>query len=165
MFHAVESTKLLIVTGEKKNDLLEFAMGHSPKMGGLVCTVWVRGNYSISTEILLSCCKMDLLKCTIHGMECAPSEERRYGSCPQSFSSGLTALPSPVNIHDMYNQVKFLKLPTSLSSRPGGHILFFGSTFGCCLCSRIVLEDVIAHIEALAKLTQQDSNEKSYLPK
>lgn len=28
-----------------------------------------RGNYSISSEILFSCCKLNLLKCTIPGME------------------------------------------------------------------------------------------------
>ena len=49
---------------------------------------WVREYYSISTGILLSCCKLDLLKGTIPVMEHTPLKERRkegswFGiSCP-----------------------------------------------------------------------------------
>lgn len=45
-------------------------------------------------------------------------------SCPQSISSSLTALPPLANTCGIYNQIEFLRLPTSLSSRPGGHVLF-----------------------------------------
>lgn len=37
-------------------------------------------------------------------------------------------LPSPANMYGVYNEGRFLKLPTSPSSRPGGHALFSTGT-------------------------------------
>lgn len=60
---------------------------------------WVRGNYSVSTGISLSCCKLDLLKCNMPEMEHASLKEgRRWGSWsgishPQAISSCLTVMP------------------------------------------------------------------------
>lgn len=34
-------------------------------------------------------------------------------------------IPTSANMYDIYNQLSFLKQPTSLSLRPGGQILFF----------------------------------------
>ena len=45
-------------------------------------------------------------------------------SHPQSASSCPTVLSPLANIYGIYNQVKFLKLPVSLFSRPGGEVLF-----------------------------------------
>lgn len=40
---------------------------------------WVLGNYSISPGIPLSCCKLDLIKCTVLEMERAPLKEEKIG--------------------------------------------------------------------------------------
>lgn len=62
----------------------------------------------------------------------------------------------PANMYGMYHQVKFLKLTTSISSRLGvqcsvfywyDHWLIFGQSTD--------LEDIITHIEAPTKFTQQ----------
>ena len=85
---------------------------------------WVRGNYSISIGIPLSCYTswtcwniLYLEWNTYHW------RRRRWESwsgifCPKSISSLLTVLPTPAKMYGIYNQIKFLKLPTSLSSRP-----------------------------------------------
>lgn len=57
------------------------------------------------------------------------------------------------SIYDGNNLVKFLKLPASLSSRPGGHVVFYRyehlvAIFVPCRS----LEDMI-HTEALSKFT------------
>lgn len=76
---------------------------------------------------------------------------------PQSISSGLTMLPPPANKYVMYSQVKFLKLPTSLSPRPrpGGHMLFSAGTI---ICEHFVpsfgQENIMAQIEARPEFTQ-----------
>lgn len=88
--------------------------------------LWMRGNYSVSTRILLSCCRLEMLKHTIPGIQHAPLKGgRREGSCfcTQSISSCLTMLPPLENMYDMHNQVTFPKMPTCLSSRPGGYVL------------------------------------------
>lgn len=36
----------------------------------------------------------------------------------------LTVLPAPASLHGVYNQVKLLKLPAFLSSRPADRVLF-----------------------------------------
>lgn len=95
--------------------LLQFVMGCSTGMGELSYP-WVKGNYSTFTWVALSCHKLDLWKCTRHGMEHAPlKERRRWGSCsgissPQPISSHLAVPPSPANKYGVYNQVEFLKL-------------------------------------------------------
>ena len=53
----------------------------------------------------------------------------------QSLSSCLTVLPPLANRYGRHKLVKFLELPTCLSWRPGGHILFLlGRSFGGCPC-------------------------------
>lgn len=91
---------------------------------------WVRGNYTISTGISFSCFKSDLLKCTIPEMEYTPRKGERWEfwsgiSWPQPISSYLLVLPPLANQYDRHSKVKLLKWPTSLSSRPRGHALFF----------------------------------------
>ena len=97
----------------------------------------VNENHSILTGILVSCYKLYLLRHTISGMEFVPVKEgSRWGSWSdishiQSIFSHLAMLPPPANIYGMYNQVRVLKLPTSLSSSPDGHILFLTGTIIC----------------------------------
>ena len=61
---------------------------------------WVKGNYSISSGIPLSCCKLDLLKHMVPEMEHTVLKEgRKWGSWssishPQSTSSCLRVLPT-----------------------------------------------------------------------
>ena len=62
-------------------------------------------------------------------------------------------------VDDMH-QIKFLKLPTSFSSRPGEDVLFFHwNNHLPTLCPIIGLEDIIAHIEALPTFSQQTLND------
>lgn len=117
--------------------------GISHRNGWVTWHPWVRENYSNSTGIALLCWKLDLLKCSLPEMEPTPWKEgRTWGSwsgtsCPQPISSHLTVddMAPPAIMDDRHNQVKFLKLPTSLSSRPSGHILFsISASFGLHLC-------------------------------
>ena len=91
---------------------------------------WMRGDSAVSTRILSSCYNLDLLIYVIPGMKHIPlKEKQRCGfwlsiSHPWLISSCLTMLPSPGDRFGKHNQVKFLKLTISLSSRPGGNILF-----------------------------------------
>lgn len=75
---------------------------------------------------------------------------------PPFISSWLNLLPLLTNVFDMYNEVKFLKFPASLSSRTGGHILFPTDTFFWLpfFFPSIVMEAITAHIEALITFTQ-----------
>lgn len=63
-------------------------------------------------------------------------------------------------MYGIYNQVKFLKLQTSRSSRPGGHVLFttdndhLAAVFFPC----IGLEYVTARVETFANFTQKGLN-------
>ena len=61
MDHCAVLLGILSSTTPGKGNLLEFAMGE--------LYPWVNRNYSISTWIPLSCCKLDLLKCTVPRME------------------------------------------------------------------------------------------------
>ena len=61
MVHCAVLLRILSSTTPGKGNLLEFAMGE--------LHLWVSGSYSISTRIPLSCCKLDLLKCTVPRME------------------------------------------------------------------------------------------------
>lgn len=68
----------------------------------------------------------------------------------------------PANMCDINNQVKFLKLPTSLPSRSREHILFStGVIIWTVFVPSIVLEAIVLHIEALTKFTQQALNDRS----
>lgn len=102
--------------------------------GWIASNHWVRGNCSVSIRIPLTCCWLELLKHIIPGMEYAPRKEGMF------LGVLVWHIPLPVQLlmpdnaasPDQYvrydNQVKFLKLPTSLSSWPGGHILFSTGT-------------------------------------
>lgn len=49
--------------------------------GSVISHHWVKENYQFCTGIPLSCHKMELLKCTVPGMEHTPlKEERRWGT-------------------------------------------------------------------------------------
>lgn len=90
--------------------------------GRITSQSWVRENYSISTEILLFCCKLDLWEHTIKR-----GEKRGvpvWHILPQPISSHLAVLPPPASIYGMNNEVKFLKLPVSSFSRSGRRNLF-----------------------------------------
>ena len=63
-------------------------------------------------------------------------------------------------MYGIYNQVKFLKLPTSVFWRPGGHVLFSICTINLAavIVASTGLEDIIALVESIAKFTQQALN-------
>lgn len=90
-------------------------------------------NYSVSTGISLSCCKPDLLNALYLEWNMPHWKKGEGGSSGLAYPAPTSAphtwwCSSPANMYGMHNQVKFLKLPTSLSSRLGGHILFSTST-------------------------------------
>ena len=62
------------------------------------------------------------------------------------------------NMYGIYNPVKFLELPTTLSLRLDGHILFSSAKVAAVFIPSIDLVDIIAHIEAITKFTQQVLN-------
>lgn len=71
----------------------------------------------------------------------------------------LTGLPPPAKMYSMYNWVRFVKLPTSLSLSPDRCIFSpLVQSLGHQLCLSLVLEDIMAHTEALIKPTQQTLN-------
>lgn len=72
----------------------EIYNGMSHQDGWVTSHSWVRRNCSISTEIPLSHYKVNLLKCTIPGMEHAPLKEGRWGGGP-----GLAYLVSSPSSH------------------------------------------------------------------
>ena len=60
--------------------LQESGMGYPPSLilkQFMFWTLWMRGNYSVSTRILLSCCRLEMLKHTIPGIQHAPLKEGR----------------------------------------------------------------------------------------
>ena len=61
-------------------------------------------------------------------------------------------------MYGIYNSVKFLELPTTLSLRLDGHILFSSAKVAAVFIPSIDLVDIIAHIEAITKFTQQVLN-------
>lgn len=75
-------------------------------------------------------------------------------------ASHLAVLPSPASMYGIYNQVKFLKLPTLLSSREVELILFsLVWAFGYHLCSIYCPGGYYSTKEALTKFTQQVLND------
>lgn len=126
--YAAENTKPNQQLGNKLS--AGICNGPSCQDGGVTLYLWMRGSYSISPGIPLSCYKLYLLKCTMPGLEHIPLKEvEKCGywssvSCPQAISH-LRVLLSLANMYALYNQVNFLKMPASLSSSPGGNILFF----------------------------------------
>ena len=111
---------------------LEFAMGCSTGICELLCTPGRTslGKYTITTGI---CCPAASWTCeSIQSLEWNKRHSKRgegRGPCltlshPQSISSPMTVLPLLANMYGIHNWVKFLKLPTSHASSPGGHILF-----------------------------------------
>lgn len=84
-------------------------------------------NYSISSEIPFAGHKLDFLKHSILVMEHIVLKEERMWM----LWSGI--LSSLVNMYNIYNQLKFLKLPTFLSSWEVEHILLSISMFMCPL--------------------------------
>lgn len=101
----------------KRNCRLALAMGCPAWLGELLSTP--RENYSVPTDMFLSCCKPDLLKHTILETKYAPSKERRKWGTGLAYpvpSPSLHASLPPANIVGMNNWVKFLKLqPATLS--------------------------------------------------
>ena len=68
-------------------------------------------------------------------------------------------------MYGVYSQVKFLKPPTSLFSRPGGHFFFPPvQSFGRCLFPSIGLGDIITHIVALTEFMEQALNDSWQSP-
>ena len=83
---------------------------------------WVRGHYSVSTRIRLSCCRPNQLKCTLPGMEHVPSKRGEgevlvwhFPPTPQSISSHLC----------------FPTSTTGSSSKCCSHINIQGSDHSC----------------------------------
>lgn len=119
MFHVAESTKS-VCAWERR--LLEFAL-RQHRDGRVTSYPWVRANNSFSSRTPLFCCKSDLLQCIWLETEHTPLRERRMWeslACP-THSASLHTWQCCLPVH---NQVKLLKVPTALSSRLGGHILF-----------------------------------------
>lgn len=81
------------------------------------------------TGILLSCYRLHLLRLTLPGMEHAGDEEGTgrgifiWHISPLVHFLTLDSAVSP-SMYGMNNQVGFLELPASFSSRSRGHILF-----------------------------------------
>ena len=127
MSYATGNTKSHHTLG--KHYLLEFALGHPTWLSELLCEQELLSLHWDPIVLL----QARPVECTIPGMKHAPLKqgrrwELRSGiSCPQFNCLCLTVL-FPPNMYGMHNQVKFLKLPTSLSSRLGGHILFSTGT-------------------------------------
>lgn len=131
----------------------------------------VSENCSLCIGISWSCSKADLLKCIIPGTEHAPlNKGKRWGSwaatsCPQSISSLPTALPPLANTHGVHNQVEVLKLPTSLSSRPGEPLLIPAGTIIWLLCPLRWRGSMFRHTrKPLTKFTQQALNDSQQNP-
>lgn len=109
---------------------------------------WLQGIYSFPTGILLSCCKSDLLKYTVPGLEHTPLEERKRWEfwsalfyC-EPISSLLTVLPLLVNMYGMHNQVR-LPLLTARWARNTYSVFHWYDHWGtvCVPCTaRRVLE-------------------------
>lgn len=77
-------------------------------------------DYSVPPAIPSSCRKLDLLKHACPAQHTPLKKGRAWrswsGAChPQPISSHVTVLPFPANTRGMHSQVKFLRLPTSLS--------------------------------------------------
>lgn len=62
----------------------------------------------------------------------------------------------------MYNQVRFLKLPTFLSSSQVGTFCFLLVSYLAAIFVPIGLEEVMEHREALTKFTQQALNDSQH---
>lgn len=110
----------------ERSYLLEFAMGCPAGMGELLQTTeW---------EEIAQCPlgPIDLLQArtieTLYTWDGISTIKRgKKKSIPvllQSISSCLTMLSAPVNMYGRHNQLTFPRLPTYLSLRPGGHVLF-----------------------------------------
>lgn len=102
-------------------------MSHSPGWGVI----------TQSPLTSFSCCYPHLLNRTHYSVSdywngiCAFEEGERGEFCPRISAPAhlfLAMLPPLPNKYSMYSQVKLLKLPTSLYSRPDRHILFFSGT-------------------------------------
>ena len=128
------------VTPGRGDQLLGFAIEHSTRMGE-EGPLNLHSRYPAASW---ACWDASNLQGKVPGWK-----RRRGGlwsgvSCPQAFSS-LTAPPPLANVYGIYNQIKFLRLPTSLSSRPGGHVLFPTGTIILLPSLCPGLEDMTAH--------------------
>lgn len=107
---------------------IEICKGHHTWMSELLHTPGWGKQFDLHCNLIVLL-QPDIWKYTTPGLECASlKEEERwvslYGiSHPWSISSCLAVLPPLVNVHGMRNQLKFLKLPTSLYLKK---MLFWG---------------------------------------
>ena len=152
-----------ITYGEALSTRIGNAMSHPD--GWVTSHPLVRESYSIFTGILLSCCKLDLLKCAVPGMEHAPLRQGRRWE-PWSVIS-----PPPVHLlmpdsaaslsqHVWYAQPgQVLKAANLclLTARWAHSVFGWYDHSTAIFVPSIGLGDMMAHIEVLTKLTQQQS--------
>ena len=127
---------------------------------------WVKWNYSVSTGILLSCYKLDLLKCTISGTEHTPSREEQvkvltWHILPpiHLLMSHSVAFPGQHVQYAQPGQVPKAAILPLLKARWTCSVFHWYDHLAAVFVPSIGLEDVIAHIEALAKSNQQTLND------
>lgn len=140
MCYAAENTKPIIPGKVAINLNLSWDIHRD---GRVTLHPWVRGN-----GIPFSCCKPDLFKHNIWSIE----RREKVGVLVWNLLPPVHPLmpanthhhhPTPANRYGMHNEVKFPKLPTSLSSRQGGHILFSTAVTIAVFILSIALEGVI----------------------
>lgn len=110
----------------ERHYLLEFAMGHLAKLVGYFTHLCEGDLLNLHWDpIVLLQSGLVEMHYAWYGISTL-RKRRNWGSWyglsyPHLIFSCLIMLPPLANVHDMYNQVNFLKLPTSLSSRPSRH--------------------------------------------
>ena len=108
----------------ERNYLQEFAMRHTASMREKLCApAW--GGITLSP---LGSCWPGEMQSTQNGTHAIKRREiigvPVWISCPRSISLCLIVLSPLANMCGRHHEIKFLKLPASHSSRPGGHVLF-----------------------------------------
>lgn len=115
-----------------RNYLPEFVIRCLIRMDELLCTLG-EGIFSVSTGIL-SCCKLDLLKCTMSKIKQRPWKEGEmrvlvWHTPPQVHLLMVNMLPPQMSVYGMHNQVKFPKATNfPLFKTRWEHSVFLGTT-------------------------------------
>lgn len=128
--------------------------GTSHQDGWITSHPWVRGNYSVSTGVAWSCCKPELLKCTIPEMEHAPLEEGRswgpslaYPTLSLSPHTWWCCLPLPTCVIHTTRSTSWSRKPSSQGQVDWTHsVLHWYDHLTAVFLPSIGLEDIIAYV-------------------
>lgn len=139
--------------------------GTSCQAGWVTLHCWVRGIYSVYAGFPLSCCKLDLLKCTTLRMEHTPLKEVRRWGPGLAFLVLIHLLipdgdasPSQLEWYVKPGQVpKAANLPLC-KNRWAYSVSHWYNHWATVFVPSIALEGVVVHTEALTKFTQQALN-------